>query len=59
MRPQNALVSMMPSMGPTYTAMLAKLKNEAESVKPRRCTGQNGPLISIAPMETNWIANRR
>jgi hypothetical protein len=59
MRPQNALVRIMPSIGPTYTAMLAKLKTDSEVVSPRRWTGQNGPLISIAPIDTNWIANRR
>ena len=49
----------MPSIGPTYTATLAKLNSVSESVSWRKCTGQNGPLISMAPMDTSWIVNSR
>ena len=37
---------------------LAHASDWGDSVpSERKCSGQNGPLISIAPIETSWIAN--
>src|SRR3989344_2494837 len=55
--PQNVLVSATPSMGPTYTAMPANARTPGDASSDCRCTGQKGPLISMAPMEMSWITN--
>ena len=55
--PQNVLVSATPSMGPTYTAMPANASTPGDASSDCRCTGQKGPLISMAPMEMSWITN--